>query len=84
VYTPALLCDNSVNRVYGKQIAKTNVWHYAAEACWFPTLMLMRTSMEEDIANDNVDGDGDDQDGLMKIVSTHEDEENGADAENVM
>lgn len=40
--------------------------------------------MEEDIANDNVDGDGDDQDGLMKIVSTHEDEENGADAENVM
>ena len=53
---PALRRDNITSRVLFRY-----VWHYAAEACYFPTLLVMLTSMVEDYDNDNVDGDVDDE-----------------------
>ena len=52
---PALRRDNIISRVLFRY-----VWHYAAEAFFPPTLLVMLTSMVEDYGNDNVDGDDDD------------------------
>ena len=56
---PALRRDNITSRVLFRY-----VWHYAAEACIFPTLLVMLMSMVEDYGNDNVNCDDDDEYGF--------------------